>query len=189
MTRRQLSLFGFAALAVPQVQAQQPGHSEAEGPDGWVAALRRRLPYLGHRNWIVVADSAYPLQSNPGIETIVSNADHLHVLRVTLDQLSKMPHVRPIIYTDKELQFVPDADAPGMTSFRQRLGTLLNSQPANTMPHEEIIHHLDEAARVFNVLIIKTNLTLPYTSVFLQLDCAYWGADAEQRLRQSMTGR
>ena len=26
-------------------------------------------------------------------------------------------------------------------------------------------------------------MTIPYTSVFLQLDCKYWSADAEQRLR------
>jgi len=35
----------------------------------------------------------------------------------------------------------------------------------------------------FNVLIIKTNLTLPYTSVFFQLECGYWNAAAEENLR------
>jgi hypothetical protein len=97
--------------------------------------------------------------------------------------------VRPIIYTDKELQFVPDSDAPGITAFRQRLATVLNNQPVQTIPHEEIIHKLDEAARTFNVLIIKTTLTLPYTSIFLQLAAAYWSDEAEQKLRQSMQGR
>jgi hypothetical protein len=29
-------------------------------------------------------------------------------------------------------------------------------------------------------------MTLPYTSVFLQLDCGYWSADAERRLREAM---
>jgi hypothetical protein len=27
-------------------------------------------------------------------------------------------------------------------------------------------------------------MTIPYTSVFFELDCGYWNADAEQRLRQ-----
>lgn len=31
-----------------------------------------------------------------------------------------------------------------------------------------------------------TNMTLPYTSVFLQLDCAYWKREAEQQLRARM---
>jgi hypothetical protein len=129
------------------------------------------------------------LQSNPGIETIVSGSDYLRVLHATLELVSKTPHVRPIIYTDKELQFVPDSDAPGITAFRQRLATVLNNQPVQTIPHEEIIHKLDEAARTFNVLIIKTTLTLPYTSIFLQLAAAYWSDEAEQKLRQSMQGR
>ena len=35
------------------------------------------LPLFGHRNWIVVADSAYPAQSKPGIETIVAGEDQI----------------------------------------------------------------------------------------------------------------
>jgi hypothetical protein len=29
-------------------------------------------------------------------------------------------------------------------------------------------------------------MTIPYTSVFFELDCGYWNAEAEQRLRQAM---
>jgi hypothetical protein len=170
------------AAAPARIQAQ-------EGDATWLGALEKHLPAYGHRNWVVIADSAYPLQSNPGIETIVSGSDYLRVLHATLELVSKTPHVRPIIYTDKELQFVPDSDAPGITAFRQRLATVLNNQPVQTIPHEEIIHKLDEAARTFNVLIIKTTLTLPYTSIFLQLAAAYWSDEAEQKLRQSMQGR
>ena len=46
-------------------------------PDAWKLVLNERLPVYGHRNWIVVADSAYPEQSADAIETIVSHADHL----------------------------------------------------------------------------------------------------------------
>ncbi len=45
---------------------------------------------------------------------------------------------------------------------------------------------LNEAARLYDVLVIKTNLTIPYTSVFLELDCGYWAPEAEQRLRRAM---
>ena len=51
---------------------------------------------------------------------------------------------------------------------------------------ERIIHELDEAGRAFHVLVIKTNMTIPYTSVFLELRAAYWGDEAEERLRKSM---
>lgn len=184
MTRRQLSLIGLGSAALPQLRAER-----GDTADSWMDVVRKRLPAYGHRNWIVVADSAYPLQSNPGIETIVSGEEHLHVLHATLDEISKMPHVRPNVFTDKELQFLPDSDAPGISSYRQHLNSALGDRPVSTMPHLDIIHQLDEAAKVFNVLIIKTTMTLPYTSVFLQLDCAYWSDDAEKRLRQQMSSR
>ena len=57
---------------------------------------------------------------------------------------------------------------------------------ATRLPHEQIIHKLDQAAEMFRVLILKTDGTIPYTSVFFELDCGYWNADAEQRLRQAM---
>ena len=152
----------------------------------WQAKLHQQLPLLGHRNWIVVADSAYPWQTSPGIETIYADADPLDVLGSVLQALSRSRHVKPIVYTDAELRYVPEARAPGVTAFRQGLDKLLAAQSPRALPHEEIISKLDEAGKTFKVLLIKTRLTIPYTSVFLQLDCAYWNADAEQELRNAM---
>ena len=78
---------------------------------------------------------------------------------------------------------MPEQDAVGISDYRQRLAGLLRNHEVNVLPHEQIISKLDQVGQTFRVLIIKTNMTLPYTSVFLQLDCAYWGADAERRLR------
>ena len=64
--------------------------------------------------------------------------------------------------------------------------TLLKSAKTTTLPHEQIIAKLDQTAQVFRVLIIKTELTIPYTSIFFELDCGYWTPRAEQRLRQAM---
>jgi hypothetical protein len=36
------------------------------------------------------------------------------------------------------------------------------------------------------VLLLKTDLTLPYTSVFIRLDCGYWSDEAEQQLRAAI---
>jgi len=49
-----------------------------------------------------------------------------------------------------------------------------------------VLVKLDDAAKTFSVLIVKTNMTIPYTSVFLQLDCKYWSDDAEKKLRASI---
>ncbi|HZU24701.1 MAG TPA: RbsD/FucU domain-containing protein [Bryobacteraceae bacterium] len=152
----------------------------------WEQTLQQRLPLYGHRNWIVIADSAYPAQSRDGIETIVSNADHFDVLQKVLAAIGASKHVAPIIYTDKELGFVREENAPGVSAYREHLAKMLEGRTVNTLPHMDIIRKLDETAQTFRVLIIKTTLTIPYTSVFLQLDCAYWGPDAERRLRTDM---
>ncbi len=152
----------------------------------WEVKLAERIPLYGHRNWIVIADSAYPAQSREGIETIVVNANQVSVLKHVLAALDNSKHVRPIVYTDAELKFIDPEDVPGIGPYRETLVDLFHNREAHTLPHEEVIHKLDEAGQTFRVLIIKTNMTMPYTSVFLQLDCAYWGPDAEKKLRAAM---
>lgn len=152
----------------------------------WERRLMTELPAMGHRNWIVVADSAYPKQSASGIETLVTGEDQLDVLQTVLEVLSKTAHVRPVVMLDQELDSVPESGAPGITAYRTRLKTLLKGKLVQVKPHEAIIADLDEASKMFNVLLLKTTMTLPYTSVFLRLDCAYWNADLETRLRQAL---
>jgi hypothetical protein len=153
-------------------------------PD-WERELHTLLPLYGHRNWIVVADSAYPAQSKPGIETIVSGAGQIEVARKVADAIAASKHVRANIYLDRELAFVPEKDSPGVTAYRMQLDAMFGSS-AKELPHEEIIAKLDQTALVFRVLLIKTELTIPYTSVFFELDCGYWSAEAEQRMRQAI---
>jgi hypothetical protein len=148
--------------------------------------LSSRLPALGHRNWVVVADSAYPLQVSPGVETITVRDDQISAVRKVLAALKRTKHVRPIIYLDKEMAFVPEKSAPGIGKYRRDLGALLNGQPTARKLHEEIIGKLDEAGKTFHVLLIKTPQTLAYTSVFFQLECGYWSASSEQSMRAEM---
>jgi hypothetical protein len=152
----------------------------------WQDRLAGRLPLLGHRNWIVIADSAYPQQSNPGIETISAAASHVDAVRTVLKLVDAAAHVRPAVYVDHELAAVSERDAPGIDVYRAQLKEVLGDRPVQTLAHADIIARLDEAAKLFNVLIIKTDLTLPYTSVFVELECGYWDAAAERRLRETL---
>jgi L-fucose mutarotase/ribose pyranase (RbsD/FucU family) len=161
----------------------------SEKDDPWESTLKRLLPLLGHRNWIVVADAAYPAQSNPGIETIVTEADHLLVLKATLDAVHNSKHVRANIYLDAEFKLVSKQDAPGVTTYRQQLVRLIGGRDTETLRHDEIIAKLDESGKLFRILILKSTLAIPYTSVFLELDCGYWNREAEERLRLSMARR
>ena len=154
--------------------------------DDWKETLEKELPRLGHRNWIAVVDAAYPLQTSPGVEMICTNADQLSVVRDVLASLASTKRVQPTVYTDTELNFVAEPSAPGITAYREALKKLLANQPNAILPHEQIIAKLDEAGKAFKVLLIKTPLTLPYTSVFLQLECGYWNTEKEKSLRAAM---
>jgi hypothetical protein len=144
------------------------------------------LPLFGHRNWIVVADAAYPTQSSPGIETIVSGVSQQVAIKTVLARLRACKHIRSIVHVDRELALVDEKDAPGIDSYRNWLKGALKGLSVTMTPHDEIISKLDHAARMFSILIVKSTMTIPYTSVFLELGCGYWDADAEARLRSRM---
>lgn len=155
----------------------------------WQSRIDSVLPEYGHRNWIVVADSAYPKQSSPGIETIATGKGQIEVLETVLEEIAETPHVQAVVILDAELDYVTEADAPGVTSYRDDLKQTLNGRQVNVMAHEEIIRELDKGAELFNILLLKTDMTIPYTSVFIQLDCGYWNAEKEKRLRDSIQNK
>jgi hypothetical protein len=164
---------------------------EKEGPErstglNWEQKFAQELPALGHRNWIVVADSAFPLQISPGIEVVVSGKDHFSVLEKVLKAIDHSRHIRPRIYLDKELSFVTEDLAPGIDACRARLNGLLDGRDVSPVLHEELIARLDQVARTFRIFMIKTNLDLPYTSVFMELDCGYWTPESEAAMREKM---
>jgi hypothetical protein len=152
-------------------------------PDSWKSHFNNLLPLYGHRNWIVIADAAYPAQSNPGIETLATGCEHLKVLGTVLDEISASRHVRVKVYLDAELKLVEEEDAPGVLALRHEMIQLLPRKQTRELLHEQIIAKLDQAGSLFRVLILKSTLAIPYTSVFLELDCGYWSEQAEKRLR------
>lgn len=158
------------------------GHSQ----NGWQQKVKAELPLMGHRNWIVIVDSAYPLQSSSGVETVETGADQLAVLDYVLGAINDSKHVRPLVHTDTELKFVPEQEAPGVERYREALKARFKALPADSIPHVKLIERLNETGKDFHVLVLKTSMTIPYTSVFLQLDCRYWGAEAEARLQAAI---
>lgn len=158
----------------------------AADPQAWKQELAEDLPLLGHRNWIVVADSAYPAQTAPGIRTIYAGGDHPEAVKYVLDAVTHAPHVRPNVYLDAELEYVPEKYAQGIGVLRRRLKTRLARHSTQALPHEELIAKLDAAGQKFQVIIIKTDLDLPYTSVFIELEAGYWSSEAEAALREAM---
>ena len=178
--RKALAVFSLLFAVAAAYAAPAPA------PSSWKAKVAADLPLLGHRNWILIVDSAYPLQVSPGVETIETNADQIDVVRSVLNMICHSIHVRPDIFMDAELPFVPDQDAPGASAYRARIGALLHGYHIQSELHDKIIANIGETGKTFQVLVLKTNMTVPYSSVFIRLNCKYWSDDAETRLREKM---
>jgi hypothetical protein len=182
---RILMLSGLIAGLLPACQNanQQLPLTESES---WEQVLEEDLHLLGHRNWILVVDKAFPEQSSAGMKYLYVEQDLLPTLEYVLDAVTASSHVKPIIYQDKELSYISEEQVPGIEEFRSQAATTLAGKNVNTLLHDEVFGMLDESSSLFRVLVIKTNCTLPYTSVFLQLDCSYWGPENEKVLRERM---
>ena len=155
----------------------------------WRDQVMKKLDLLGHRNWILVVDKAFPEQSSPGMTYLYVDQELLPTLGEVLEMVESSTHVRPVIYRDKELDYITDDQVPGIDAFKVESNRLLSGRMVNSLLHNDVFGMLDESSSLFTTLVIKTRGTLPYTSVFLQLDCAYWGPEDEADLRERMKGK
>lgn len=174
-------------VSVPLIAAcsggQEQCRTRSEAPD-WQTVLAEQMPLLGHRNWIVVTDMAYPLQTNPGITTLFADAPYADVIRKVSSLINDAPHVFAHIYQDSEQQKLSEELVPGWDAYKASVAEVLKAEDVEYVPHEELIRRLDEVSSLCRVVIIKTPLTLPYTSTFFNLDCGYWDANREAKIRQ-----
>ena len=151
-------------------------------PD-WKQLLDQQLPLLGHRNWILVVDKAFPLQTSNGMTYVNSGVGLPEVLTRVLDAVDKAPHVAPILYRDAEMALLDEQLVPGVDQFKQQIDSILGNRSVQQLSHDAVFTKMAEAAALFGVLVIKTEETIPYSSLFIQLDCGYWDADHERQLR------
>jgi len=180
-----LTLFSCSDRTPQENNRALESEIKSEAQD-WKSEVAETLKLFGHRNWIVVADGAYPQQSNPAIKTITVAASQLEVVKFVNQRIEQAGHVDANIFVDKELAYVSEKDAKGIDTYRTKLNEFLEGKEVKNRLHETIIRDLDAAAKLFNVLIIKTDLAIPYTSVFFQLECGYWNAAAEENLRKDI---
>lgn len=170
----------FAALSLYALPANA---------QSWQSRVKDELPIMGHRNWILVVDSAYPAQVGAGIETIETNAEQLEVVRTVLAAIKGSIHVRPLVFMDAELPFVPEQKATGVSNYRTQIKTLLQGYEVSSRLHQSLIDEIAKDSAQYHVLILKSNLAIPYTSVFIHLDCKYWSADDEREMRDEMRSK
>lgn len=154
-------------------------------PGAWQQVLQEKLPLLGHRNWIVVTDMAYPLQARQGVTTLYAPEPYTEVLKEVKVRLAEAPHVSAVVYQDAELSFLREEDYLGITRLKDEMQYIL---PPGTrrVAHDRLIARMDSVSTRFEVLIIKTGLPMPYTSTFFELDCRYWNSGKQTALEGRM---
>jgi hypothetical protein len=186
MNYRTLFILLLSFFVLARCQQTPAPRTAVKDENNWKQQFDQRLPLLGHRNWILIVDKAFPEQNATGIEYINTNENLLPVLKYALQQVNASSHVKPIIYRDKELQFITEEQSKGVKAFRLEQEKLIGSQQVQTILHDAVFSKLDAASKLFKIVVLKTNETLPYSSVFLQLDCGYWNAAKEKQLRTDM---
>ncbi|GAC1694599.1 MAG: hypothetical protein NVS9B5_37530 [Terriglobales bacterium] len=75
---------------------------------------------------------------------------------------------------------------PGVTHLREEINRTFGMSSLSSIPHAEALSRIDNAGKTFRVLFIKTNTTIPYTSVFMRLDCGYMTDEIESKIRRAV---
>ena len=96
--------------------------------------------------------------------------------------IAATPHVYAHVYQDKELSFLSEDICPGIDDLKADMNKALANADVTPVDHEQLIARLDSVSNLFEVIIIKTPLTKPYTSTFFELDCKYWDSDMQSLL-------
>jgi len=168
---------GFLALAL----AGCAGFGDS---DPWRQQIRSRIAHLGARNWIVVAEASFPAHSRKGVEQTVSTREIPATLDEVLRALETTERVEPRIFTARELRYVDNNQAPGIDEFRVGMESALHGHSTTQIDYKSLLLLLEDVEQTFDVLVIRTPSTLPYTSVFIELRPGYWDADSESQLRR-----
>jgi len=152
--------------------------------DTWRGAVDSQAAQLGYRNWIVIAEASFPAHSRTGVRQVAAPVEIPEALDYVLHALERTESVRPQVYLTRELRSVENDFAPGIDEFRKRIRGSLHGHEAAELDQQSLLTLLEDANRSFDVLVIRTQTALPYTSVFLELKPGYWDADSEARLRE-----
>lgn len=163
------------------------GCADRKPENVWRGAVDAQAAQLGYRNWIVIAESSFPAQSRPGVRQVMAPVEVPEALDYVLDALEKTEDLRPQVYLTRELRSVENDYAPGIDELRKRIQNSLHGHEATELEQQSMLTLLSDASRSFDVLVIRTQSALPYSSVFLELQPGYWDAASESRLRDRIS--
>ena len=156
-------------------------------PPAWGGAVSREVAALGSRNWVIVAESSFPVISRRGTRTVVIDGEIPEVVEYIVNLLEQSENVRPRFNTARELPFLVNDLSPGVDQFRARLKVALHGHTVNQMDHRALTLLAQSDADKYAVLVLKTKTALPYSNVYIELDSGFWDFESEARLRLEMS--
>jgi len=177
-------MFGARWILTLGVMLSLSGCMAMRPENAWLGAVDHQVAQLGYRNWIVIAEASFPAHSRPGVRQITAPVEVPEALDYVLQALEKTENVRPQLYLTRELRSMENDFAPGIDSLRDRLKGALHGHEATELDQQSLLTLLEDAGRSFDVLVIRTNTALPYSSVFVELRPGYWDENSESRLRE-----
>jgi L-fucose mutarotase/ribose pyranase (RbsD/FucU family) len=160
------------------------GCADMRPENSWRGAVDSQAAQLGYRNWIVIAEASFPAHNRPGVRQVSAPVEIPEALDYVLHALEQTENVRPQVYLTREVRAVENDFAPGIDEIRKRIQSALHGHEATELDQQSLLTLLEDANRSFDVLVIRTQSALPYTSVFLELQPGYWDEASETRLRE-----
>jgi hypothetical protein len=81
---------------------------------------------------------------------------------------------------------VQEDDYPGVADIRDEIARTFDQTRLSSIPHAQVLSDIHEVGKTFRILLIKTNSTIPYTSVYMRLDCGYMTDEVDHQIRNSV---
>jgi hypothetical protein len=177
------SMIWFRRTLVLGVALLASGCAGTHQVNSWQGAVDSQAAQLGYRNWIVIAEASFPAQSRPGVRQVTAPVEVPEALDYVLQAFEQTENVRPHIFLTRELRSVENDFAPGIDELRKKIQVSLHGHETTELDQQSLLTLLEDANRSFDVLVIRTQSALPYSSVFLELQPGYWDEVSESRLR------
>jgi D-ribose pyranose/furanose isomerase RbsD len=180
-----MRFLGWATLLLVVIASAGCGWNSSR--KDWQASVNHQVGQLGYRNWIVIAEASFPAHSRVGINHVTADSEIPEVVDYVLNALEQTQRVQPNIYLTREMRAVDNDTAPGIDDLRARIKISLHGHEPTEIDQQSLLTLIESTHHSFDVLVIRTNTTLPYSSVFMELQPGYWDAESENRLRQRIS--
>ena len=175
----------IAGCALPKYGLSSKLRKDPTFP-AWFKKLDGEIAKLGSYNWIVIAEPSFPSLSREGIATLTIPATSPEALDVVFQSIESNGHVKARIYLTRESTAIIETESPGIKAFRGNLKTALHGREPEILTQDALEILLTDAKKKHRVLVLKTSSSLPYSSIFLELESGYWDSESETSLRKRL---